>query len=124
MQRETDFEVRRKHLADLSEVDLDARFWELANQIVAPLVELAAGHTSPSIERSVLLRMGLDSISAVGLVKRIDELGLLGHGAGHVLWRLAQGEKIDIAAAGDLLMTDSGGDKARELFLRKEAVRQ
>ena len=124
MQRETDFKVRRKHLADLSETDLDAKFWELANQIVAPLVELAAGHTSPSIERSVLLRMGLDSISVVGLVKRIDELGLLGHGAGHVLWRLAQGEQIDIAAAGDLIMTDSGGNMARELFARKEAVQQ
>ena len=40
----------------LSDAELKARFWELANETVAPMVELARTHTSPSIERSVLMR--------------------------------------------------------------------
>ena len=33
------------------------------------IVDLARSHTSPSIERSVLLRMGIDSVSSQGVVK-------------------------------------------------------
>lgn len=121
MSRNSNFADRRKHLAGLSEAELDQRFWELANQIVSPLVHLAEGHTSPSIERSVLLRMGFDSLKAGAVVKRIDELGLLGHGAGHVLLKLASEAKLSLTEAGEHLLTDGGGEAARQLFPRQVA---
>ena len=69
LDREDDFTTRRERLRDLSDDALHARFWALAGQIVAPLVEEARTHTSPSIERSVLLRMGFSSIEAQALVR-------------------------------------------------------
>ena len=66
--RMADFERRRRALRELDDAALTARFWELADQAVAPIVELARTHTSPSIERSVLLRMGIDSVSSHGIV--------------------------------------------------------
>ncbi|HNS67908.1 MAG TPA: D-ornithine 4,5-aminomutase subunit OraS, partial [Mesotoga infera] len=56
IQRPDDFDRRSKHLQGLDDEQLDRLFWELAGKIVDPLVELARTHTSPSIERSVLLR--------------------------------------------------------------------
>ena len=51
-ERADDFEHRRAHLRALCDESLEARFWELAEQIVAPLIQEARTHTSPSIERS------------------------------------------------------------------------
>jgi D-ornithine 4,5-aminomutase subunit alpha len=93
------FEKRQEQLKKLSDEELKARFWELCNQMVEPIVELAKTHTSPSIERSVLLRMGIDSISAHGVVDRILEAGLLGKGAGHVVLKLSQKTGTDVCAA-------------------------
>ena len=93
------FEQRREALRQMSDEQLKARFWELCNQVVEPIVELARTHTSPSIERSVLLRMGIDSVSSHGVVERIYEAGLLGKGAGHVLLRLAQKDGTDVRQA-------------------------
>ena len=84
------FEAKQKVLKKMSDEELKDRFWELCQQLVDPIVELSKTHTSPSIERSVLLRMGVDSISAHGVVDRIYEAGLLGKGAGHVLLKLSQ----------------------------------
>ena len=84
------FEKRRAELNKLSDEQLKARFWELCNQVMNPIVDLARTHTSPSIERSVLLRMGIDSVSSHGVVDRIYEAGLLGKGAGHVVLKLSQ----------------------------------
>ena len=67
------YEARRAELAGLDDAALKDRFWTLAGQVVAPIVDLARTHTSPSIERSVLLRMGIDSPSTHGLVDRIAE---------------------------------------------------
>ena len=104
----------RKHLADLDDAGLDARFWELSREVVEPLVELARTHTSPSIERSVLMRMGIDSLTCMAVVAGCEKRELLGHGAGHVLlvcmkeWecdaptaaaRLAEGDGWDVAKA-------------------------
>ena len=36
MKRADDFQERRKHLADLSEEQLEAKFWELAEKLVDP----------------------------------------------------------------------------------------
>lgn len=93
------FEERRAELQKLSNAELKARFWELCDQLVDPIVELARTHTSPSIERSVLLRMGIDSVSSQGVVDRIYRRGLLGKGAGHVLLRLAEKNGTDVRAA-------------------------
>ena len=98
-ERITRFEKRREELKQMSDEQLKTRFWELCNQVVEPAVDLARTHTSPSIERSILLRMGIDSISSHGVVDRICKAGLLGKGAGHVLLKLAQKNGTDVRVA-------------------------
>jgi len=93
------FEKRRNELNQLSDEELKNRFWELCDQVVAPIVDLARTHTSPSIERSVLLRMGIDSITSHGVVDRILEAGLLGKGAGHVVFEVAKSNNMDLRSA-------------------------
>jgi D-ornithine 4,5-aminomutase subunit alpha len=95
------FEKRQAELKQMSDAELKERFWLLCDQLVEPIVEMSKTHTSPSIERSVLLRMGIDSISAHGVVDRIYEAGLLGKGAGHVVLKLSQksGKSVREAAA-------------------------
>ena len=83
--REDTYLQDRGHLAGLTDEQLEARFWALAGEIVAPLVELARTHTSPSIERSVLMRMGLDSRTCMAVVSECETRGLLGHGVGQVV---------------------------------------
>lgn len=118
MHRSDDFAVRRQHLAHLSEAELEQRFWDLANKIMEPLVEMARTHTSPSIERSVILRMGFSSVEAQGIVKRVEELGLLGKGAGNVVWQLAKLNNCSINIAAEMLLSDEGGAQIREFFRR------
>ncbi len=99
LDRITNFEKRSEELNKLSDEQLKDRFWELCDQLVDPIVELARTHTSPSIERSVLLRMGIDSISAHSVVDRVLEAGLLGKGAGHVVLLVAHKMKCDVRTA-------------------------
>ena len=107
MPREDTYLQDRADLARLTDDDLGARFWELARQVVDPLVELARTHTSPSIERSVLMRMGVDSPTCMAVVGECEKRGLLGHGAGHVVlhcattWDCAPPEAARKLAAGD-----------------------
>lgn len=107
MAREDTYRQERAHLAELSDAELEARFWELAQQIVDPLVELARTHTSPSIERSVLMRMGVDSRTCMAVVSECETRGLLGHGAGHVVlhcgaaWECSAPEAARRLAAGE-----------------------
>jgi len=100
------FEKRREELRQMSDEQLKARFWELCDQVVAPVVELARTHTSPSIERAVLLRMGIDSVSCHGVVDRIYEAGLLGKGAGHVVLKLAQKNGSDVRGAAAAILAN------------------
>jgi D-ornithine 4,5-aminomutase subunit alpha len=102
--REDDFESRRAHLRGLSDDELHARFWQLVERLVAPLVEEARTHTTPSIERSVLLRMGFSSIEAKELVSRFRERGLLAHGAGHLVLQLARAKQFSVREAGSALL--------------------
>lgn len=90
MERKDDFQERRKHLANLSDEQLNQRFWELLDKVVDPLAELAKTHTSPAIERSVLLRMGFSSLEAKAIVEKTQQLGLLGKGAGNIVLRAAK----------------------------------
>ena len=89
MAREDTYLEWRGHLAGLDDEALEARFWTLVNEITDPLVELARTHTSASIERSVLMRMGIDSRTCMAVVTEIDNRGLLGHGAGNVVLHCA-----------------------------------
>lgn len=100
------FEERRKKYKDLTDEELKNHFWSLCDELVAPIVDLARTHTSPSIERSVLLRMGIDSQTAHGVVDRVYQAGLLGKGAGHVLLRLADKKEMDIKDAADAILAD------------------
>jgi len=88
----------------MSDEQLHAYFWTLAEKLVAPLIEEARTHTTPSIERSVLLRMGFSSLEAKPLVERMAAKGLLGHGAGRLVLKLAQAKGITIREAGSALL--------------------
>ncbi len=103
MQRNDDYAGRREHLASLNDGELKQRFWSLAEQVVEPLLDLARTNTSPSIERSVLMRMGFTSLEAKGIVEKCVEHQLLGKGAGHIVWRTAQLHGLGIIAAGHAL---------------------
>ena len=100
------FEKRREELKQMTDEQLKAHFWDLCDQLVSPIVELARTHTSPSIERAVLLRMGIDSLSSQGVVERIYQAGLLGKGAGHVLLKLAEKEGVDVRSAAAAILED------------------
>ncbi|PKL39448.1 MAG: ornithine aminomutase [Candidatus Riflebacteria bacterium HGW-Riflebacteria-1] len=100
------FEVRRQQLEKMSDEQLKNRFWELCNQIVEPMVDYGKKYTSQSIERSVLLRMGIDSVTSQGVVSRINEAGLLGKGAGHVVLKVSQKHKVDLRAAAKRINED------------------
>lgn len=102
--RADDFETRRAHLRGLSDAELHDYFWQLVERIVEPLIEEARSHTTPSIERSVLLRMGFSSLDAKALVERMAAQELLGHGAGRLVLELARSKGIDIQEAGAALL--------------------
>jgi len=116
MKRTDDFQERRAHLAGLGEEELHARFWHLAGQLVDPLLQMGREYTSPAIERSVLLRMGFSSLEARQLVEGCADHGLLGHGAGHVVFRFARTHQLPIREAGLRLAEGAHWAEARELF--------
>jgi len=101
------FAERHARLQTLNDAELKARFWELCDQVVSPIAELARTHTSPSIERSVLLRMGIDSQSALGVVNKIHQAGLLGKGAGNVLLKLSEKRQVDVVRAASLILEEN-----------------
>ncbi|MFZ5647888.1 MAG: D-ornithine 4,5-aminomutase subunit OraS [Bacillota bacterium] len=116
IERPDDFAERRKKLAHLSEEELHRRFWDLAETIVQPLIELARTHTSPSLERSVLLRMGISSQDATAIVQKITGLGLLGKGAGNVIWRLSRRLGVDVKQAGSELAQGRHWEQVSSIF--------
>lgn len=100
------FEKRRAELRQLTDEQLKERFWELCDRVMEPVVDMARTHTSPSIERAVLLRMGIDSLSSHGVVERIHQAGLLGKGAGHVLLSVAERRGTDVRTAAAAILED------------------
>ena len=114
-----DYEVRRAHLANLSDEELKERFWSLANEIVQPMLDLGRKNTSPSIERSVLLRMGFSSLEAKEIVNGVIDRGLMGKGAGHVLYKLAKEKNISVRDAGVMLVNNQGWDVVESLFAKE-----
>lgn len=116
MERADDFARRRQHLAALSDQELKARFWDLAKQVVTPIVEAAKHQTSPSIERSVLLRMGFSSPEAKGIVDNAIKYGYLGKGAGHAVVKLAELRKMPYREAGIKLAAGEGWDDLKGVW--------
>lgn len=116
MKREDDYSTRSEHLKTLSDEELKNRFWSLTEQLVDPLLTLGKENTTPSIERSVLLRMGFSSLEAKAIVDGCMERNLLGHGAGNVVFRYAKQKRIDIRQAGLALLQPNAMDEAAGLF--------
>ena len=103
-ERPDDFKKRREKLQTMSDEELHNHFWALVEKIVEPLVDEARSHTTPSIERSVLLRMGFSSIEAGSLVQQMHRRQLLGHGAGRLILELAKAKQISVREAGSALL--------------------
>lgn len=118
MTRTDDFQERRKHLAKLSDEELKAKFWELASQIIDPIVDLGRKNTTPSVERSVLLRMGFSSLEAKSIVDGVMDRGLMSKGAGHVVYKLSKEKNISVREAGVALVEGKYWDEVNGLFNR------
>ena len=116
MKREDDFYERRKSIANLSDKELYDRFWALTEQVVEPLLDLGKKNTTPSIERSVLLRMGISSLETKPIVEGCMDRGLMGKGAGNVVYKLSKHKNISIKEAANMLANGKGWDEASELF--------
>lgn len=116
LRREDDFQKRREHLKNLTDEELKERFWKLAEQAINPMLEIAKNHTTPSIERSVLLRMGFSSIEAKPLVEETINRGLIKYGAGHVVYAISKVKNISIRESGLELLQGKYWDDAQEYF--------
>lgn len=114
--RMDDYEVRRAHLKDLTDEQLFERFWDLAGQIVDPLMDLGRKNTTPSVERSILLRMGFSSIEVKPIVDEAVKRNLMGKGCGHIVWRISEEKGISIREAGLALADGKYWEDAERLF--------
>lgn len=116
MKRADDFQERRKHLANMTDEELYNHFWKVTEQVVDPLLELGRKNTTPSVERAVLLRMGISSLDTKAIVEGCMDKGLMGKGAGHVVYKLAKAKDITIKEAAAMLAGGEGWDEAAALF--------
>ena len=116
MKRTDDFEIRRQHLRSMSDEELKTYFWQLAQQVVDPLLEYGRTHTTPSVERSVLLRMGFSSLEAKPMVEQAIAHNLISHGVGNVVYRLHKSTGMSIRDAGTALARGELWDQAEKLF--------
>lgn len=123
LQRADDYQARRKHLANLSDEELHQRFWKLLGQITDPLVELARTHTTPSIERSVALRMGFSSLEAQALIAGLFEHNLGGQGIGRAILNVMQVRECSAREAGLALIREKCWDAAGARTAGQEAAR-
>jgi D-ornithine 4,5-aminomutase subunit alpha len=124
MKRVDDFEKRREHLKNLNDEELYNRFWQLTEQIVKPMVDLAYTHTTPSIERSVLLRMGFSSLEAGEMVKEGIKWKLIGKGLGNVVLTYSNIEGISYVEAGERLSKGIGWEKVHGVMRGERHVRE
>jgi D-ornithine 4,5-aminomutase subunit alpha len=120
MFREDDYLKRREHLKNMNEEELINYFWKLTEKIVDPLIELSKTHTSPSIERSVLLRMGFSSIESKNIVKYMIENNLLSHGAGKIVLIYSELKKKNYLEAGKDLSKGVGWEEIINYYRRNQ----
>jgi len=116
MKRDDDYQKRREHLKNLTDEQLYERFWALAEQITQPMLDLGKTHTTPAVERSVLLRMGFSSVEVAPIVDGVIKRGLIGKGAGHVVWRLSEKLGTGVRSAGLLLADGKGWETVEAIF--------
>ena len=116
MKRADDYELRRQHIANLTDEELEKRFWDLAEKVVDPLLELGKKNTTPAVERSILLRMGFSSLEVKPIVEGVMNKGLMGKGAGNVVWRLSKKLGISVREAGVALAEGKYWDEVDSLF--------
>lgn len=116
MKRADDYEVRREHLKGLNDEDLKKKFWELAEKVVEPMLELGYKNTTPAIERSILLRMGFSSLEVKPIVEGVIKKGLMGKGAGNIVWRLSKKLGVSIREAGLSLSEGKNWEEVDKLF--------
>lgn len=116
MKREDDYDVRREHLKNLNDEELKKRFWDLAEKAVEPMLELGYKNTTPAIERSVLLRMGFSSLEVKPIIEGVMRKGLMGKGAGNVVWRLSKKLGVSVREAGLSLSEGKYWDEVDKLF--------
>jgi len=108
----------------MSEEELINYFWQLTEKIVDPLVELSKTHTSPSIERSVLLRMGFSSIESKNIVRYMVENNLLPHGAGKVVLIYSELKKKNYLEAGKDLSEGIGWEEVVNYYRRNQNAQE
>lgn len=112
--REDDYLTRRESIAHLSDEELKEKFWENIETIVDPLLDQAYKYTSPSIERSILLRMGFSSLEAKPLVEMAIDYGMMKYGVGHVVYVVGKKTGLSIRDAGMKLIDGEYWDLAKE----------
>ena len=116
MAADATFAERRRHLAHLSDEELYTLFWELTEEVVEPLLQAGREYTTPAIERSILLRMGFSSLEAQAIVRGVIDHGLMGRGAGHVVWKVSEELGLSIRESGLALAEGKHWDVAARLF--------
>lgn len=116
MKRSDDYQIRREHLKNLSDDELKKKFWELAEKIVEPMLDLGYKNTTPAIERSILLRMGFSSLEVKPIVEGVMRKGLMRKGAGNVVWRLSKKLGVSVREAGLSLSEGKYWDEVDSLF--------
>jgi len=116
LKRADDFEKRSEHLKKLSDQELKDYFWSLAEKLVEPMLEAGYKYTTPSIERSVLLRMGFSSIEIKPIIEGVMKKGLMGKGCGNVVYRLSKELGVSIRDTGLALSQGKHWDLVDTLF--------
>ena len=114
--RNDDFLERRKHLDKYSDKALKTYFFELTDQLIDPLLDLARDYTTPAIERSVLMRMGFSSLEAKAITDKLFEHNLLAFGAGHIVYRFHLDHQLSIREAGLKLLEEDHIKSIMEVF--------
>lgn len=114
--KEDTFLNDRKHLENLSDQEIHELFWKLTQEIIDPLLELGYKNTTPSVERSVLLRLGFSSIEAKALVEKIMDAQLMSKGAGHIVYIASKENNVSIKEAGLSLLEDKYWDSVINYF--------
>jgi D-ornithine 4,5-aminomutase subunit alpha len=68
------------------------------------MIDLAKKNTTPSIERSVLIRMGFNSVEAKSIVDQAIDRNLMRKGAGHCVFLVSKEKNLSVRDAGLELM--------------------
>ncbi|PAT02533.1 ornithine aminomutase [Candidatus Izimaplasma bacterium ZiA1] len=120
IERKDDYLQRREHLKSMSDSELKKYFFELADKLVDPLLDLGFKNTTKSIERSILLRMGFSSIQAKEIVEIISEIDLMSKGAGHCIYAISKKYDLGIEEAGSELINGKHVEFLMEYFGKNE----